>query len=80
MIIFFDGIQIFLWKFITESVNICNTQCLAEDIDSSKVVMRVKFKLTAIVVNLYVYFTVQNVNTTFSQAGASLNSGKNAPA
>ena len=28
--------------------------------------MRVKFKLTAIVVNLYVYFTVQNVNTTFS--------------
>ena len=28
--------------------------------------MRVKFKLTAIVVNLYVYFTVQNVDTAFS--------------
>jgi len=62
----FDCIQIVLREFITESINIRNTQSFAENIDCCQMVVWVEFELSAVIIYLNVNLTIQNIDTTFS--------------
>ena len=61
-----DCIKVGLREFITESVQICYIQCLAEDVDSGEVIVRVKLKLAAVIVYLYINLTIHDVYAALS--------------
>ena len=65
----FHSIHVFDRKFLTETIDVCHTQGLAEDIDCRQMIVRVQFILTAVRVNLFFYFTVQNAYPTLSPSG-----------
>ena len=68
---FLDCIQVLLRELVAETVQVGNVQCLAENVDGSEVVVRVELELSAVVIHLYVDFTVHDVDTALSP-GSSL--------
>ena len=62
----FNCIQVFLRELVAETVQVGNVQCFTEDIDGSEVIVRVKLELSAVIVYLYIDFTVHDVDTALS--------------